>query len=41
MDNRKTIYMPPVAEILTFEAKDILAASGDDFRDDIFDDGQL
>lgn len=39
MDNRKTIYMPPMAEILAFEVKDILSTSGDDdCRDDIFDE---
>ncbi len=38
MDNRKTIYMPPMAEILTFEVKDILSTSGDDCKDDVFDD---
>lgn len=40
MKNEATIYMPPMAEILVFAAKDILASSGeDDFKDDIFDDG--
>lgn len=37
MDNRKTIYMPPVAEILIFGVKDILTTSNDDCKDDVFD----
>ena len=32
MDNRKTIYMPPVAEILVFGVKDILTTSNDAIR---------
>lgn len=38
MDNRKKIYMPPMAEIVAFEVKDILSTSNDDFKDDIFDE---
>lgn len=38
MENRKAIYMPPVAEMLHFTANDVLSLSPmDDTMDDGFD----